>query len=45
MDLDPTAEEEERRLEDHNKAEDAMRFIMEVAMDLALWPMGTSRPA
>jgi hypothetical protein len=35
MDLDLTAKEE-RRLEDHIKAEDAMRFIMEVAMDLAL---------
>ena len=28
MDLDPTTEEEEQRLEDHKKAKDAMCFII-----------------
>jgi hypothetical protein len=28
MDLDPSAEEEERRLEDHNEAKDTMCFII-----------------
>jgi hypothetical protein len=38
MDLDSaTEEEEERRLEDHNEAEDTMSFIIDSCNTLNLW--------